>query len=208
MAKYSDKELSEGLKKGDPEVYAYLWKEFSPRLHFFAAQLIRNTHEAEDIVVTAFEKLIRRGSILDNLVDVRAFLYIITRNLCLDYLRYQARQTEIKKEYHEWLLRVEEVTESNHAIVTTEFMHKLFWAIDKLPPKAKEVFIYTLQGLSVNEVANRLNMTVSNVTSQRMNARKLLQDLLSDKEFLLLIVLVQAAALAGPVGKAYPVTLL
>jgi len=203
MAKYSDKELAEGLKKGDPEVFSYLWKEFSPRLHFFAEQLIRNKHEAEDIVVTAFEKLLRRGDKLDNLVDVRAFLYIVTRNLCLDYLRYQSRQTENKKEYYEWLLSGEDKPESNQIILSTEFYHKLYWAIDQLPPKAKQVVILTLQGLSVTEIAWRLNISVSNVTSQRMNARKLLKNLLSDKEFLLLVSLLQAVACAKPVGEVY-----
>ena len=65
--------------------------------------------------------------------------------------------------------------------IETEVLTELFQAIEKLPAECGKVFkLSYLEGLPIEDVAQKLEISVYTVKSQRARARKLLQENLKD----------------------------
>ena len=57
-----------------------------------------------------------------------------------------------------------------------DVMLLLFRCIDRLPERCREIFLLHLDGLSNEEIAKQLNLSVLTVKTQKRNAMKVLRD--------------------------------
>jgi RNA polymerase sigma-70 factor (ECF subfamily) len=72
----------------------------------------------------------------------------------------------------------------------SDLIQKIYAEIQNLPEKSREIFILTyFEGLTARVIAERLNIAVSTVTTQRQRALKYLRDVLSDEQFLMLTLM-------------------
>jgi RNA polymerase sigma-70 factor (ECF subfamily) len=71
------------------------WREHSGYLVALASRILEDTPEAEDVVQEAFDRLSRVS--MDEIVDVRGWLAVVVRRLCLDRLRsaYTRRESKV-----------------------------------------------------------------------------------------------------------------
>lgn len=196
MTHYSDIEIVTGLKNGNTRVFSFLFDSLYARLRYFAAKIITDPSQAQDIVVNAFTKLWNARSRFDSLPAVRAFLYITTRNECLDYLRYLQRQSHGRKDYTAYLLQQEDKEAAERLIIQSDLVHRIYFEMNRLPPRCREIFRLTyIEGLKANEIAQKLHTTVSNVTSQRQRAIRHLRGLLAEEEWVMVLALTFACQL-------------
>jgi RNA polymerase sigma-70 factor (family 1) len=192
MARYSDIKIFEGLQKADPKIMSFLWDEFAPRLQYFAENLIRDRHEAGQIVSDVFLKLPKASARFTSLDHVRSYLYIVVKHKCVDNLR--RREVDHRRQLH-YESHVSETAESDEAAaarmyVETELIHAAFREVKKLPKKCLQIFMLTYrEGLTAREISDRLNITVSTVTTQQSKAIKHLRKALSYRRILLLLIL-------------------
>jgi len=68
------------------------------RIFTLVYNLVRNTPEAQDITIDTFVKLWRQRANFEHLNNINAFLYVASRNACLDYLRKQRLQQSRENE--------------------------------------------------------------------------------------------------------------
>lgn len=189
MEKLTDIEIAEGLRRDDRRVFNLLFDEFYPPVHYFAARLIDNDTEAQDIVIGVFNRFWKVKNNFSSKLDVRAFLYVATRNACLDYLRYLQRQKEGRTEYSKGL---ENTEDTERMIIESDLMHIIYTQVQNLPDKCKEIFILTyFKGLKANEISALLGVTVSTVTTQRQRAIQYLRGVLSEEHFLLFCIVLK-----------------
>ena len=160
---------------------------FFPSLCFFAKRLVDNDGEGEDIAADSFIKLINRHDSFDTLPNIKAFLYITTRNACLNYLRFSQRQTASKKD----LASLQETTEEHvlsqmvHAEVLREVEHE----IEQLPRRCKEIFkLIYYERKSADEIATQLDISINTVWVQRAKAIQLIRTNLLKKGMLSLLL--------------------
>ena len=76
------------LEQGEQEAFQRLFETFHKALCFFAARIVRDHLEAEDIVqdvFLSFWKMDRGG--FPNLKTIKTFLYNSVQHRCLNYLR-------------------------------------------------------------------------------------------------------------------------
>lgn len=130
-------------------------------LGMFALRIINDAQSAEDIVEDAFMKawqMIEEGKEID---DFKAYIYRSVRNGCISYIRG-------KKE----TVGLECVPEADdEAIDTSERDARLWKAIDQLPEKCREVFLLSKRdGLSNEEIADRMGISVKTVKNQMTKA--------------------------------------
>src|SRR5688500_19829073 len=95
---FPDKVLLHEFKRGNTQAFKAVYDLYFPSLCFFAKRLVDNDGEGEDIAADSFVKLLNRYDSFDTLPNIKAFLYITTRNACLNYLRYSQRQHSSKRE--------------------------------------------------------------------------------------------------------------
>ncbi len=156
---------------------------FFPSLCFFAKRLVDNDGEGEDIAADSFVKLMNRHDSFNTLSNIKAFLYITTRNACLNYMRYSQRQHTSKRE----LNRIQEKTDE-HALshmVHAEVLREVEFEIEQLPNRCKEIFkLIYYERRSADEIAELMGISINTVWVQRAKAIQLIRTNLLKKGML------------------------
>ena len=169
-----------GLKKRHSHAMNYLFKRHYKPLCYFAWQLTGNKAEAEDIAGEVFLKLWRKHNDFESLSNIKAFLYIATRNACFDYLKHIRR----KAASHEELVYLAESSEEyiHTRMIKSEVLRNILFEVETLPPVRKQIFkLIYLENMTTAEIAARLNITTDTVRVQKARALNLLRSQLLKK---------------------------
>lgn len=185
-AAFPDSFSMSALRRGDEATFNCLFSEYYPALCFFAEKLLKDRFAAEEVVQGVMLRVWEKQADFDAFPSLKAFLYISTRNACLNYLEKIQRQRK-----HEHALELlapvsEEVTLST--IFKAEAMREIYGAIEQLPEKYRLIMeLAYKEELKNAEIAERLNIPIGTVNKQKMRALKHLRKLLSPKSFNFLI---------------------
>src|SRR5690606_24134999 len=118
-----------------------LFKRHQRSLLYFAKSMVREQETAEELVADSFVKLWQRRELFEHADKVKAFLYIATKNACLNHLKSaHARQT-FEGESLDVLQSMD--PDSYAQIVRAELMQQIHDELMKLPEKQREVFRLT-----------------------------------------------------------------
>jgi RNA polymerase sigma-70 factor (family 1) len=177
------------FRKGDSQAFACFFHIHYRALCFFAGKIIFDKAEAEDIVKDAFIKLWRKHDDFETAQNIKAFLYITTRNACLNFLRHTQVKDTFNKEYAY-------LEDSNHEdqvlnqIIRTELLREIYEKIEELPEKRREVFkLAYLDGLKNEEIAEYLNISIFTVKEHKGKALQTLRLHFTDRQLILFLVL-------------------
>jgi len=183
-------EILWAFKNRDVKAVKELFDSVFTRLRFLAERITRNADEARDIAMSSIASLwepdVPGMAKIDNLMG-----YLTTRvqHDCVDYLRKERS----KKNYQNHLINTEEQSEEflvERARYETEVMHIIYKEIERLPEKTREVFkrVY-LQKIPRSDVARQLQISINTVHVHCSKAIKDLRQVISEKELLLILVL-------------------
>jgi RNA polymerase sigma-70 factor, ECF subfamily len=148
-----------------------------------ARHLLRNEHDAEDVVQDAFLRAIRhfdgyRGG------DMRAWLLTIVRHTCYSWLRRhrpESQTTEFDDEVHDMPTTA---TNPESEMLRGALRDALDQAIANLPLEFREIVILRdVQGLSYAEIAEVAGIPVGTVMSRLSRARQRLQRVLPIEDY-------------------------
>lgn len=141
----------------------------------YAYTYVQDEHLAEDVVQDTFIKIWEQKKDLINTENIRYYLVTSVRNNCISELRKkkqvfyteEAPQAEPEPFFSQML----------HREQYTEQQQRLAAALDKLPPKCKEVFLLIkLHGMSYKQAAASLEISVKTVENQMGKAIKIFQN--------------------------------
>ena len=91
----SDGELLERLRQRDDAALAELYRRLAPAAYALALRLLESREEAEEVLQDTFVRLHREAAgRRDDGVPVRAFVFVIARNLALSRLRARAARPQ------------------------------------------------------------------------------------------------------------------
>ncbi len=186
----TETDIIDGLKGNDRLVFDRVFEDYFPQIQFFATRLIGDAEEAKDIVIRAFQSMWGLKANFETLNNIKAFLYITTRNNCLNFLQYRQRQEAGRKEYETRLLQAGNEKSIEMQMMEAELLQMIHQKIEELPKKCKEIFKLTyFEGMKAGEIAKLLRISTSTVTTQRSIAIKYLKAVLSEEQFLLACLL-------------------
>lgn len=135
---------------------------------YFAYKLIKDKTEAEDIAMYSFSSLLNREEELNKISSIKSFLYKITYNKCVDYIRKQRSKTN----YTHSIQSNEELEISGtNEIIIAQVLQAIYEEIENLPEQRKIIFkaIY-LEGKNTATIANELNISQQTVLNQKSKA--------------------------------------
>lgn len=140
-------------------------------LGMYAMRIVGDADIAEDIVQDAFMKILLQMDEGKEITDFKSYMYRSVRNECISYLRGK-KETE----------SLDSVPEIDEEVVDTSLRDAKIWrAIDALPEKCREVFLMSKRdGLSNEEIADELNISIKTVRNQITKALARLREALSD----------------------------
>lgn len=160
------------IKDGDKNAFEDIFNEYYTRLTNYAFGLVSDLNVAEDLVEDIFFFIWDNRNIIRVQHSLKAYLYKITHNKCLDYLRKEKVRLKYIKETME--RQKEEVDENilfanqfQPDIFSDEMDYKLTLAIESLPEQAKKIFIMKrFDNLSYAEISKKLNISENTIRKQ------------------------------------------
>ena len=182
-------EIIHDFRNGDPQAFSSFFHLHYRPLCYFAAQLLNSQQDGEDIVKDTFVKLWQKHTDFDTPQNIKAFLYITTRNACLNFLRH----LQVKESSRKELMYIEENKGDElvlNQMIRAELMQEIYSEIEKLPERRRDVFkMAYLDGLKNEEIAHQMNISIHTVKEHKGKALYSLRLRFSDKQIILFIML-------------------
>lgn len=168
--------LSEQIKSSNPKAFDVLYNRLWESMYMKAYAIIEDKSLAKDIVqevwINLWEK--RHKTEIDN---IEAYLFKALRYKAYNEYRNSKRKKVLKDDYiksnkaHTISNNIDNVINFNATQKT------IYYAIEKLPKKCKEVFkLSRYDGLKNNEIAEKLNLSKRTVETHISNALKVLKN--------------------------------
>lgn len=163
-----------------------LFRAHYAALYRFAYRLLGSRADAEEVVQDVFMYVWDRKADTEDSTRVRALLYRAARNKAIDRLR--SRRTRQRLLTAEALPQRESVTPANQ-LEHDELLRAVQRAIEALPERAGLVYTLSRKGLTYEEIAESLGISVKTVENHMARAFRLLRQNLSDYLPVTLLVL-------------------
>jgi RNA polymerase sigma-70 factor (ECF subfamily) len=178
---YNDSRLQEAqyhliakLNRRDERAFYIVFHQLYPAIVSFANKLVQDINLAQEICSDSFIKLYQSEEIFARLENVKAYLFTITKNECYNALKKIKYQTQVQKQLQLML----ESDDRNFIIkqeIQSELIELIYSSIEKLPSQCRRVFQMNIQGMSYEEIADALKVSVSTVRNQKARGLKLLK---------------------------------
>jgi RNA polymerase sigma-70 factor (ECF subfamily) len=178
-------DIMPAFRRGDADAYMAFFRTYYKPLVYFADKLLNDIPESEDVVKESFYKLWSKHGDFEFAKGVKKFLYLTTRNACLNTLRHSKVVGTFQKEM-EYLDKQVEDGMVLQKMIQTELLHAIYEEIARLPEKRQQVFrMLFFEGLKNEEVAEKLGISIFTVKEQRARALAQLRLKFSDQQLLL-----------------------
>ena len=187
-----ENELIERCKNGDYSAFEQLVLEHQKKVYNIAFRIVGNIEDSMDITQEVFIRVYKSISGFSGESKISTWIYKITSNLCLDFLRkhknlgtnisidgaYKDENSDLKLQIEDKALKPDEKVETllmqdavRNAINELEISHKTI------------IILRDINGFSYNEIAEILDCSVGTVKSRISRARKNLKKILNEWNF-------------------------
>jgi RNA polymerase sigma-70 factor (family 1) len=162
------------LSQKDPAALQELVETYFPILCQFAERFVSDADLAQDIVQETFIKFWQYKGHFESFSGLKAFLYTVTRNGCLNMQR--AREREERRYQRILGPAVPENEFIYDEIVRSEYLYKINQVVRELPAKMREVFLLSFEeGLSIEEISQKMGISVKTVRNQKYKSLVILR---------------------------------
>ena len=171
------------LRKGDKKAFEAVYNEFFGVLYHLCLNYLHDDKVSEELVQDTFMKLWEIRETLNDQINIRNFLYTITKNNCLNYLRNQkiSLKHQENMKYLEMQFNYEALEKLGNYLQFEELREKIDEAISKLPAEVIETFkLSRFEELSYREIADRQGISVKTVEARISKALRILRVELKD----------------------------
>lgn len=176
--------------------FGRLFATWRARFEAIACRYVRSAAVAEDLVSDSFMSFWENRGRIPADANLQAYILIIVRNKCLDWLRAQSLHAKIEQEVYELRRRVlaadiRSLQAFNpEEIFSAEVPAIVRQSLDRLPELTREVFVARrFEELSYKEIAEKYGITVRRVEFELEKAVKQLRVALKDYLPVLLMLL-------------------
>jgi len=163
-------------------------QEYGKRLFSFIRSRVKNEEDAEDILQDVWYQL---SSIINTepIEQMSAWLFRVSRNKIVDKSRKQTELSldEMVYEDEEGEMIYPETLFADSSNKEAEFdralfMESLFKALEELPVKQREVFVWNeLEDMTLQQIADKTGESIKTIISRKRYAVAQLRDKLQDR---------------------------
>lgn len=171
------------LRKGEKLAFGEIYNDFFGVIYRLSLQYLRDEKVSEEIVQETFMKLWEIRETLNDQFNIRNFLYTITKNNCLNYLRNQkiALKHHENIKYLEMRFNYEALEKLGNYIEFEELRERIDYAIAALPDDLRETFLLSrFEELQYKEIAEKQFVSVKTVEARITKALRILRHELKD----------------------------
>ena len=174
----TDAQVVRDVLEGDRDAYRLLVRRYGDVLHHHALRMVGSQDVAADMVQQALVQGFKKLASCRNPDQVGGWLFRILANQCRDHLRSSRRREVPLQALPELPSRG---TDPSDDAAEAEVRRRLRAALEQLTPEQKEAFVMKhLEGLSYEEIAAVMHLSVAALKMRVHRAREALRGLLEE----------------------------
>ena len=183
-----DDEWVQKAVSGNQEAFKKLMDKYQTPLQFHVLKMVKDREQVEDLVQEAFMKAFKNLSSYNTDYAFSTWVYRITTNHTIDYLRKKKLQTTsidepLKTKDGELSMELPDHSQLADRDIQRKQRKKIITkAIENLPEKYRQVIeMRHLEELSYQEISDLLDLPLGTVKAHIFRAREMLYKSLKDK---------------------------
>lgn len=164
------------LRSFNDENFEVIFRKYYPGLLLFVERHVGDRDLAKDIVQDVFFKLYENSAKLPDGLNVKSWLYKVSRNAAIDYIRH------LKVIDNNHLLMAESMIFAGEIdeVINEELACKINRAVDSLPEQCRQVvYMSVIEGKKYTEIAQGLELSINTVRTQISRGYKKLRKILA-----------------------------
>lgn len=171
---YSDELLLKRIAEDDERSFRIIFERYKKRFYIAAIKMTYSTDVSEEIVQDVFVSIWDRRSLLAEVKNPSGYLFTMLYNNIYAYLKKIAAEKRMKARFGEQANEGEySMEEKLYEKEISQLVHKL---IQQLPPRQQQVYVLSKhEGLSRNEIAQRLQLSPHTVKNHLQEAIKFMR---------------------------------
>ena len=180
--KLSDEALMAEIRNGQKRAFDELYNRYASNLRgYFFRMLWKDREKAEDFVHDLFAKIITKPEYFDLNRTFKTWIYSVANNMC----KNEYKKQEVRKNTSSGLDGYYAISDTNvnvfEQVGDSLFKEKYNDCLNDLDDKHKEVFVLRhVEGLSIKEIAEMLEVNEGTVKSRVFYATKYLAKSLNE----------------------------
>ena len=152
--------------KNDELAFRHLYEIFTPGLLRFSFSFLKNKELAEEVVSDVFFNVWVLRSKLQNIENIKAYLFTSARNTALNYLDKEKRYKAIQLDDLSVPLQIDEICPESE-LISKELKAAIGRAIDHLPERCKLIYsLAKIEQLKYKEISQILDISVKTIDHQ------------------------------------------
>ncbi len=138
------------------EEIAKIYEEYSEKIFYYIYAKVSNQYVAEDLTSQVFLKLVEKASSYDeSKASISTWIYTVARNTVIDYYRTNKIVSELDE-------NIEDSSGVDDVVLAKESLEELANALGQLEERERKLIIlYYYDGLSLKEIAQKLDLSYS-----------------------------------------------
>ncbi|NBC26631.1 MAG: sigma-70 family RNA polymerase sigma factor [Bacteroidetes bacterium] len=182
-----DEQYVRDALSGSQKAYQQLTEKYRKPLQYHVARMVKESEQVEDLVQEALVKAFDNLESYNNSYAFSTWLYRITTNHTIDYLRKKKLRTTsidkpIKTREGELSMELPGEAETDRGIIRRQRKKIITNAIEELPDKYRAVIKKRhIEELSYQEISDELDLPLGTVKAHIFRAREMLYKALKDK---------------------------
>jgi RNA polymerase sigma-70 factor (ECF subfamily) len=187
----TDINLVKLARNGDRMAFQKLVERYQRRIFGLCYGMVRNPDDAMDLVQETFVKVFKSLERFEGQSSFYTWAYRIATNVSIDFLRKQKRQRTV--DYDDAIMRDDEVEDIGSLLPSRlgvnpakvygrrELLEKIEEALGTLSDHHRQaILLREVEGLSYQEIADVMEVSIGTVMSRLHHARKNMQKQLAD----------------------------
>lgn len=176
--------LIERFKEGDQAAFEKLVLKYQDKVYNTCRYMLGNGSDAEDAAQDVFIKIYKNLNYFKPSPYLAAWVYRIAVNTCIDYRRRPLLKTSVRSSRDDNEYTIEDVSNNpgpERALESKQAGQAVINALSRLSKKLRTVIVLKeIEGLSYEEIAGTLNISIGTVKSRISRAREELKRLLKN----------------------------
>lgn len=170
----NDQQLAKRLRNSEHDAFEELYAAYHQLLYSTACKYLKNVTAAEDAVHEVFVKVWLHREELDPEQGVRNFLFKCLKFHVLNLIRDHKRS--LTKQYELVYNASSEHRDAESTVIFNDYRKVVDHAVDNLSAQKRKIFrLRSYEGLSNEEVARQLGLSINTVKFQYAQASKALK---------------------------------
>lgn len=160
----------------EKDKFEYIYRKYYLFMLRTASTIIKNSSLAEDTVHETFIQILKEidDIRIENEKILKSYLYIVTRERTIDYIRKWERRQSSASDYDRLFSSLDNYIEPEEIALTNLQLEQAIKLLSDMPSIYSRTLSLRVSGYSIHEIAKITNSTESNVKTRIHRARALL----------------------------------